>query len=113
MSGHTPGPWSLVEDKGHTFSDGFVDHGGFRVDADGVEQLCYVWNLSQRLPLDGKQSDGPKFGSVSGAANARLIAAAPELLDLAREIADNLILSGMEIGERARAAIAKATGAES
>lgn len=43
-------------------------------------------------------------------ANARLIAAAPELLCLAREIAENLILSGMGIGQRAREIIAKATG---
>jgi hypothetical protein len=41
---------------------------------------------------------------------ANLIASAPELLALALEVTENAILSGMEIGEKARAVILKATG---
>jgi len=40
---------------------------------------------------------------------ARLYAAAPDLLTFAQSIAENLVLSGSTIGEQARAVIAKAT----
>lgn len=116
MSAHTPGPWTLIEERGHTFSDGSVDHGGFRVDAQGVEQLCYVWNLSKRVPLYGKQSDGPEFGSSQGAANARLIAAAPDLLTALVGLLEDTQHKKHKCGDEcfpvgiARAAIAKATG---
>jgi hypothetical protein len=114
MNGHTPGPWSLIEYRGHTFSDGSVDHGGFRVDAEGVEQLCYVWNLSKRIPLNGKQPDGPEFGSAQGAANARLIAAAPRLLSALEQAVTSMQDSGYPNSHvavrEARTAIAEATG---
>ena len=55
MSGHTPGPWHLAGDSEGTM-----------VTADGGEQIA-MWP--------------PQGGTIEQCANARLIAAAPDLLD--------------------------------
>lgn len=91
MSKHTPGPWTVGKvDPPSKYGD-WDDAGGYRIDADGVEQLCYVWNASQRMSLSGVQSDGPPFGSESGEADARLIATAPCLLAAAELALANLM----------------------
>ncbi|THD06149.1 hypothetical protein [Rhodanobacter lindaniclasticus] len=126
MSGHTPGKWLIRFDKGHTFSDGTVDHGGYRIDADGVEQLAYVWNFSDRIdPVSGSQDGTRPFGAHEAEANARLIAAAPVLLeelrnatvqmDMAAECIeagryDEALLHVRSMERKRTAAIAKATG---
>lgn len=121
MSGHTPGPWIIQEDPPRTFSDGEVDAGGYRIDADHIEQLAYVWRDNKRW------GDNPTpFGAVEAEANSRLIAAAPELVEalqsLLREsvfLCQQLAARGLpgvkgdtvdNVMEAARAAIAKATG---
>jgi hypothetical protein len=115
---HTPGPWSLHYDPPHKYST-WDDAGGYRVDAEGVEQLAYVWNKTTRATVDGQ--DGPEFGSNSGEADARLIAAAPTLLDALIEARDLLELICMidpsadphegSVGQKVRDAIALATSA--
>jgi hypothetical protein len=86
MSGHTPGPWFMSTTFGQ---QGLIGpQSGFPV----ASVTGYYTSRGQTEP------------------NALLIAAAPDLLALAREIADNAILAGMEIGERARSVIAQATG---
>lgn len=139
MSGHTPGPWSIQPDKGHTFSDGSVDHGGYRIDADQVEQLAYVWNFSDRLdPTTGRQDGTRPFGSHEAESNARLIAAAPDHAAIAWSVCTGVArwesfasgaggefcIGGMRyatkldafgvpaMNDSMRAAIAKATGAQ-
>lgn len=99
MSGHTPGPWT-VED-GHTQRDS----GGIRYwqitdgqDAIACNQFCYA-------------GSSPEVN----AANARLIAAAPDLLAaLEMMIADFADYPASErpclAFDRARAAIARAKG---
>lgn len=83
MSGHTPGPWNIY----------------FNSQDDMV--------IRKMLP------DGQESHSIarchSGAANARLIASAPDLLEALRPIAKYGEISA-EIIDVARAAIAKATG---
>ena len=82
MSKHTSGPWTIKEDRGHTFKDGTVDYGGFRIDATDIEQLAYVWRSNVRF------GSSEPFGAAEAEANAKLIAAAPELLALCNEMRD-------------------------
>jgi hypothetical protein len=93
MSKHTPGPWFIHEDQ----------HDNVTIkapDGDGVP-----WNVATILSYCG---DPP-----CDKANARLIAAAPELLEALQELynADwsNLCGRAQEVCERA---IAKANGKE-
>ena len=93
MSGHTPGPWR--------WSNNFQTEDG-----------RYTWTLLGGesgygiLSCDG---EGNSPHGINDEANARLIAVAPDLLDLANDIVSNVILAGTEIGQRAQELIAKAT----
>jgi hypothetical protein len=101
MSGHTPGPWIAEEDE--------------TVDSDGTQfESAFPWLI---------EAGTCTVAGVSGiggeaAANARLIAAAPDLLAALRAIADpkapdNLgePLSRLILAQEiARRAIAKADG---
>ena len=87
MSKHTPGPWAIYVNAP---SDIVIR----KMSKDGYE-LCSIARVS------------------SGYANARLIAAAPELLEALQKIAGNTYdewTNGAEAARIARAAIAKATG---
>lgn len=87
MSGHTPGPWTHAHDG----------HGAFSIETDNCDglQICYVRNRD----------------------NARLIAAAPELLEALDKLASGYLGANWDTGlqdriRNARAAIAKATGGQ-
>ena len=86
---HTPGPWHIYPD----YAESYIESG------TGYE-VCQV------------MTNHPKNADTQ-AANARLIAAAPELLDALQAALDDY--AGIDINlnwqETARAAIAKATGA--
>lgn len=91
---HTPMPWTTIRCED-----------GMEVLTHDAESICVVKHY------------GDPYNSKREEANARLIAAAPELLRVAELAATlntqtNHIGSGMlaELVERARAAIAKATG---
>ena len=87
MNKHTPGPWSIDAEPGQGV---FVYGDASPLDTDDI---CEVkWRASDETTL----------------ANARLIAAAPELLEALEELCSTLGECGMTV--RARAAIAKATG---
>ena len=100
---HTPGPWSL---KTYTYFSGGTAQGDV-IDADGrTIRVCGVSLTS----------------TPESQANARLIAAAPELLEALRTFADEYVamINSGDCGfwnpededkvKGARAAIAKATG---
>ncbi|MDT7836461.1 hypothetical protein [Aquabacterium sp. OR-4] len=95
---HTPGPWrlSLVED------------GGIRhlvpIDATGTSLLTVVHEGG----YDG--GEATPFGAVYTDEDARLIAAAPELLDALRLLLSEVVFTGTAGTDAAQAAIAKATG---
>lgn len=93
MSQYTPGPWEVCTDpkNAYWFAGSTISNGHFRI--------CDV------------QMIGPTQGEV-GAANASLIAAAPELLE-ALKLAD-VTLAGANmdmktVEKKVKAAIAKAT----
>lgn len=86
---HTPGPWITFQPRG----DGSVP---VRTDGLGLT-ICYV-------------HDGAICDAI---ANARLIAAAPELLDLLKGIHSELVRQGINFGPYiadAESLIAKAEG---
>jgi hypothetical protein len=98
MSKHTPGPWEV----------GYLDKHGQRTVLSQHIEICTCWHHS--VGAIEKEME----------ANARLIAAAPDLLDFARNIGSqddwfertadvNLLRSALrELRDAARAAIAKA-----
>ena len=86
MSKHTPGPWQWTQHFDPTIS----------IYKDGFGQIARLYDSS----------------AGTGKANARLIAAAPDLLDALQSIIEDI---DSEFGtdcdyNKARAAIAKATG---
>lgn len=69
MSGHTSGPW-LVQDNRDT-------HGQLRVDSVSEGAVCIV----RAIPTDPPH---PSYTDPTAIADARLIAAAPDLLEALR-----------------------------
>lgn len=93
MSGHTRGPWK-VTDIGF---DGFeVEDGAGRV----VAQAAMINPVRRREDNDERR------------ANARLIAAAPDLLAALREVLEHSDCRSVAALRAARAAIARAEGKE-
>ena len=106
MSGHTPGPW-----EAHQRPESPIECGHRVTTADGLT----VCNVTYQLPtrVDGEVVE------VARIANARLIAAAPELLEALRDVLGWVPDGGpwhtdapMASVARARAAIRKATGSQ-
>lgn len=103
MSAHTPGPWQAVEDEQHLLSP---DQFRIWINAEGLH-VAYV--------------DGPR--NVERVANARLTAAAPDLLAALQALVAELDGPGKPYSsdsyapphfiETAKAAIAKATNGDS
>ena len=100
MSKHTPGPWFIGTDR--------YDYGRHIYAEQKVgDEYCEEYH-----PLIATTSDDEP--DIDWEANARLIAAAPELLK-ALEIVEPIIdevMASVEPGRMARAAIAKARGEE-
>lgn len=94
MSKHTPGPW-YVMDKG--FQRRYP--------------VPTVYAPGDELRYIAFCQDLPSFGEpTNNLANARLIAAAPELLEALKYAVDNPEFCSSEFDIVARAAIAKAEG---
>ena len=103
MSAHTPGPWRIT------------DRYGVLTDQVGIDgrTVCTVWTMQQGHRPSGVDTEP----WPEGEANARLIAAAPDLLESLRELAELAVLQfGMPPPgadgplQKALAAIAKADG---
>lgn len=95
---HTPGPWTPE----------FGEAYRVRAQQDGG-QVAIMMNLKGRHGLAGRRN-GDEV-----AANARLMAAAPELMDALKALLnyDNLgAYERADVRQKARAAIAKATGGQ-
>lgn len=77
MTSHTPGPWSLEADRMH-FDTLSTVVAGERRKSKGIDQQMIV-------------QVGGWAGWKEQEANARLIAAAPDLLAAAKELAENFL----------------------
>ena len=103
---HTPGPWTI----------GKVSHKKQRVDIDSLHADPTVGHHTWRgLARAYGCNDMPEEGTPAMLANARLIAAAPELLEALTDCVEHMHWT-QPLGEaalkKAKAAIAKATGSE-
>lgn len=100
MSKHTPGPWKSVN---HSWSDTSI------LAPDFDHAIC-------RLDINHATEESQEADEAQMAANARLIAAAPELLEALRIVRDTLphingnASSVNSLLKLTGAAIAKATG---
>lgn len=100
MSKHTPGPWIIIDDS-RCFKE-------IKITTEGREKDSVVSICEMDLHFRGIIGDEQN-------ANARLIAAAPELLKALEMIAnmDSMSYHSLESAKiTARAAIAKATGGQ-
>lgn len=89
MSKHTPGPWEVFH---HSIGTGVTSTKAF-----DVSDVAHCSGFNSRRTRDEEL------------ANARLIAAAPELLEVLKEIMSWEENEQMRWAQKARAAIAKAT----
>jgi hypothetical protein len=110
---HTPGPWEISGDE-----EGWTIRMGTALADDGR------WQVQHRIELDwGDTYDGEGDNSQyeEAEANARLIAAAPDLLaalegvtayieDHRGDGGDGIMCTGCRLWKQARAAIARARG---
>ena len=114
MSKHTPGPWTV-----HNGTDVFGPHGGDSGDGAKANDND-GWQVADcAVGLTAYAGQYVELGSEVRKANARLIAAAPELLEALKEFVEVVRNAGVEwcdgvldAQDRARAAIAKAEGRE-
>ena len=107
MSKHTPGPWTLVQDGGWPFA--------YTVESESANCWVVRLNLFTYSTDDTKEKANARLGNEVIHADARLIAAAPDLLAFATffvEMFNGDPESPIDQAqlEQARAAIAKATG---
>ena len=88
---HTPGPWEKADGK------------------DGITRGIRGWHGPERVNVINWNGIS-RATSVTGQANANLIAAAPDLLDALKRCKFDSLNMTLEDREFCRAAIAKATG---
>lgn len=91
----TPGPWRIEEPADDTYNDISIKH--------GARTVCRLWQEGRLgSPVNAEQW-----------ANARLIANAPCLLDFAEAVVRYAGNAGDDyLADKARTAIAKATGGD-
>lgn len=91
MSGHTPGPWRV----------------------NGIDGALEGWKVTDTGPTQDHDGDGASeyVATVYDEGNARLIAAAPELLEALKSILE-ITDRNHVVWDRARAAIDAAEGRE-
>lgn len=103
MSAHTPGPWSL--ETVATSCGSCHKIGPFPGSGHRPEVHACVYADGVRIGIDDSMPVAQEL-----LANARLIAAAPDLLDAVRYAIDNPDFDSAEFDRLARIAVAKATG---
>lgn len=98
MTEHTPGPWTVSADR---------DAWGFYMLHDVASHECDECDECD----DAIESHCPRCGWERDDANARLIAAAPDLLEALEMLLDTKRMAPLRVAQaQARAAITKARG---
>lgn len=107
---HTPGPWSAI--KVYSDAVSVVDAGGFELVE--TENIAILSEYSKKLNISHWAQSEDAYRVLSDeeqAANARLIAAAPELLQALEAIVNDPYVAALgSLGMRAKRVIAKARG---
>ncbi len=115
---HTPGPWKLIDEARNPLYTKHADpHAVDSTDAY-AGTMHHVWYIAGSAHDSDFVADVITDIRPEGEANARLIAAAPELLEACKElelrtrdfIAGSLVVFPTALLPQVRAAIAKATG---
>ena len=106
MTKHTQGPWRVVEEPHQKM----ISNWGIQIGSHKISFFPYVYQYA-----DIEKTCGGYVTDQEMHANARLIAAAPDLLESAKLLIDSYDICRKDrtpdvIFERLRAAIAKATG---
>lgn len=108
---HTPAPWNVIYDAG-TFGESIGVEMGSRLYDPSCYESHHLWecNYDSEMP-DYEAADGEVEQYEEAIANARLIAAAPDMLEILERTLDALESGKREVDIWAiRSVIAKARG---
>lgn len=115
MNAHTPGPWQVCND--HMVFSALGADSGDGAKAESNDGWCICICQGDEVPMTSWGGTNVPLGWGPTRANARLIAAAPELLAALKDVvgwvpgSSAFFTDGSSAAvERARAAIAKAEG---
>lgn len=115
MSAHTPGPWREID--GYRVYSALGADSGDGAEADSNDAWCICICKGDEVPMTGWGGTQVPLGWGPTTANAKLIAAAPDLLESCKAL-DRLVVmvdclqEFHPVVQKARAAIAKAEGRE-
>lgn len=107
MGKHTGGEWGIATIDGGAADDEIVSQvNGFLVN---IASVFGQGEYSEARP-DGEEEPHYEVSKEEAAANARLIAAAPKLLESLKRLVDLYGVTGMVAYDEAKEVIAEATG---
>ena len=79
MSAHTPGPWLIVQDD---------DFAGLSIRSGNERDASHISYLQICADINGLRKKSEKYADTEAQANARLIAAAPDMYAVLRELSE-------------------------
>jgi len=91
MSAHTPGPWLIVQDD---------DFAGLSIRSGNERDASHISYLQICADINGLRKKSEKYADTEAQANARLIAAAPDMYE-ALKIARDYMSDAISYAQRA------------
>ena len=104
MSAHTPGPWLIVQDD---------DFAGLSIRSGNERDASHISYLQICADINGLRKKSEKYADTEAQANARLIAAAPDMYEALKMWSRWDYMTELELSmalEATAAALAKASG---